>query len=56
LIEGNGLLSGNADTYQSTSIYCYTATTSPAINSGAGFGGPGRNHEIGINISNGVLP
>ncbi|MBC8293027.1 MAG: hypothetical protein H8E45_07665 [Proteobacteria bacterium] len=56
LIEGTGLISGNADNYQSISIYCYTATTSPAINSGAGFGGPARNHEIGINISNGVLP
>jgi len=56
VIHGEGTLTGDADSYVQVSTYCYPITSSSAVNGTSGFGGPGRNHEVGVNISNGVLP
>jgi hypothetical protein len=54
VIEGGDTLNGNGDNtnYLRSSIWCFSATTNPAINSTSGFPGPGTIRERGVGVIN----
>jgi hypothetical protein len=56
--EGGDTYNGDGDptNVRSVAIFCMQPTADGAVNWTAGFGGPGRLRQTGINISNGVLP